>query len=95
MNWGWTYIGTVSSLSNVTLRGKHVQTKFGRWILREHRVFGRSAKLIGDAGNSEYAQDIRAKVLTWKRGGTLPALDQDTRQQPAATVLKLHDGGKS
>ena len=91
------YIGTVIAESFIVndegerIPGRHYQ---GRYILYNSWLGFRRYKLVGNPGHSAYADDIRAKVEAWKKGGPIPPLESDTAQREAAPVIKLINGGK-
>lgn len=91
------YIGTVTAESfTVDREGERIPgaSQTGRYILYLSWLGFRRYKKVGDPGLSVFAEDIRARVEAWKRGGPLPPLDADTVQRESAPVIRLINGGK-
>lgn len=83
------YVGTVTGISKRAATDDQPEFEYrGRWILYKFLWF-RRAKLIGNPGNSSYAQNQKSLVHAWLKGGPLPELDDDTQVRKSAPVLKL------
>lgn len=70
----WEYVGTVDVGTQITKDGENIPGFYyqGYYILRQHPIWGRRAKKIGDGGHSRYAIRQIAMVNIWLTGGPLP-----------------------
>lgn len=75
--------------------GKEKYVHQAVWILQENLAGKRSSKKVGDAGNSQLANSVEARVKAWLMGGPLPDLDPKYRLGHPRGKLLMIEGGKA